>query len=349
MNISHFVFRQLWLEKITQIGYNFALMKNIWQQLSQAKRPFFVLAPLDDVTDTVFRQVVLKAGRPDLMMTEFISADAYARGGVEIVESKLRFAPDEQPVIAQIWGKEPAHYESLAREVAKRGFVGIDINMGCPEKNIVRQGCCSGLIRTPEKAAEIIAATKQGAGQLPVSVKTRLGFDRVITEEWLGFLIEQNLSALTIHGRTAKEMSKVPARWDEIAKAVVLRDRLASQTVIIGNGDVESRAHGHQLAKASRVDGVMVGRGIFQDIFIFADERQQYDLCNRLELLLYHLDLHERTWADTKRFIPLRKFFKIYVNGFDGAAKLRAQLMEATEYEATRKLIKSQIKSLRPT
>lgn len=323
-------------------------MKSIWQELKNTQRPFFVLAPLDDVTDTVFRQVVIKAGRPDLMMTEFISADAYVRGGTAVVEPKLRFTADEQPLIAQIWGREPAHYEALAREVSKRGFVGIDINMGCPEKNIVRQGCCAGLIRTPEKAAEIIAATKRGAGRLPVSVKTRIGFDKVVTEEWISHLLEQDLDALIIHGRTAKEMSKVPARWDEIGRAVALRDKISPGTVIVGNGDILSRAQGQEMAAASGVDGVMIGRGIFTNIFVFDESSRQPDLADRLELLLYHLDLHEQTWQGSKKFVPLRKFFKIYVSGFDGAAKLRAELMETTDYETARQLVRAQIESLRP-
>lgn len=323
-------------------------MKTVWQKL-QTKQPFFALAPLDDVTDTVFRCVVSRAGRPDLYFTEFISADAFVRGGADVVEPKLRFTESERPLVAQIWGKEPAYYETLAARVAELGFDGVDINMGCPEKNIVRNGCCSALIKEPERAIEIIAATKRGAGQLPVSVKTRIGFDQIITEQWAGLLLEQDLAALTIHGRTAKEMSKVPAHWDEIAKVVKLRDQIAPDTTIIGNGDIMSRAQGEERARQSGVDGVMIGRGIFNDIFVFDTSGQEHTVADRLELLLYHLKLHEQEWAGVKRFEPLRKFFKIYVSGFDGAAKLRAELMDATDYKTARHIIMAQIESPRPT
>lgn len=314
-------------------------MNNIWQKLSAAGKPFFALAPLDDVTDTVFRQIINIAGRPDVYFTEFTSADAFVRGGFEVVEPKLRFTEEEQPLIAQIWGHEPAYYSQLTTKVRELGFSGVDINMGCPEKNIVRNGCCSALIRQPEKAAEIIAATREAAGNLPVSVKTRVGFDRVITEEWAEFLLRQDLDALIIHGRTAKEMSKVPARWDEIAKVVKLRDRIAPGTIIIGNGDVLSRAQGEELAVSSGADGIMIGRGVFQNIFIFDESGHKHSQCDRLKLLLKHLDLHEREWGGFKRFEPLKKFFKIYVHGFDGAARLRATLMATSSYDGARDVV----------
>ncbi len=314
-------------------------MKNIWQKLSAADKPFFALAPLDDVTDTVFRQIVNMAGRPDVYFTEFTSADAFVRGGFEVVEPKLRFTEGEQPLIAQIWGHEPAYYSQLTAKVRELGFSGVDINMGCPEKNIVRNGCCSALIRQPEKAAEIIAATREAAGNLPVSVKTRVGFDRIITEEWAGFLLRLGLDALIIHGRTTKEMSKVPAHWDEIAKVVKLRDAIAPDTIIIGNGDVLSRPQGEQLAATSGASGIMIGRGIFYDIFVFDQSGFKHSQGDRLRLLLKHLDLHEREWSGLKRFEPLKKFFKIYAHGFDGAAKLRATLMETRDYDEARDLV----------
>ncbi len=314
-------------------------MSNIWQTLKLAKKPFFALAPLDDVTDTVFRQIVAKAGQPDLFFTEFINADAYVRGGEEVVEPKLRFGSSERPLIAQIWGKDPVHYEALAARVVQLGFDGVDINMGCPEKNIVKNGCGAGMIRQPERAVEIIAAVKRGAGKLPVSVKTRLGYDKIITEEWASLLLEQGIAALTIHGRTAKEMSKVPAHWDEIAKVVKLRDQIAPQTIIIGNGDVASLAQGEELAEQTGVDGVMIGRGIFHNIFIFDTSECEHTATARFELLLNHLDLHERQWQGIKRYEPLKKFFKIYVNGFDGAAKVRAELMETSTCEQARVIL----------
>lgn len=321
-------------------------MQSIWQTLKNSKKPFFALAPLDDVTDTVFRRVVEKAGAPDLYFSEFTSADAFVCGGAAVVEPKLRFTDSERPLIAQIWGKQPEYFSKLAHHVAQMGFDGIDINMGCPEKNIVRNGCCSALILEPARAGDIIAAVKEGAGDLPVSVKTRIGFDSIATEQWAGFLLEQKLAGLTIHGRTTKQMSKVAANWDEIAKVVKLRDQLAPETVIVGNGDVNSRAVGNELAAKSGVDGVMIGRGIFSDIFVFDQSREAHSVADRLELLQYHLDLHQQQWSSVKRFEPLRKFFKIYVSGFDGAAKLRAELMECTTHEAATTIISRQLELL---
>lgn len=321
-------------------------MKNLWQKLAADSQPFFALAPLDDVTDTVFRQIVNIAGRPDVYFTEFTSADAFVRGGFAVVEPKLRFTGSERPLVAQIWGHEPVYYSQLTAKVRELGFAGVDINMGCPEKNIVRNGCCSALIRQPERATEIIATVKSAAGDLPVSVKTRIGFDNIITEEWVGFLLRQGLAALIIHGRTAKEMSKVPAHWDEIAKVVKLRDQIAPETVIIGNGDVLSRQEGEQRAAQSGVDGIMIGRGVFHDIFVFDKGGASHSQRDRLALLLKHLELHEREWAGVKRYEPLKKFFKIYINGFDGAAKLRAGLMETHSYAQANELVTKYISGL---
>ncbi|MBW4061918.1 tRNA-dihydrouridine synthase [Candidatus Saccharibacteria bacterium] len=301
---------------------------NFWQQL---KRPFFVLAPMDDVTDVVFRQLVAEVAPPDVFMTEFVSIDGLQSAGRERTLERLRVFPGESAnLIAQIWGNDPEKYELTAREIAASGnFAGIDINMGCPERGIVARGCCGGLIGNYELAGEIIAAVKRGAPGLPVSVKTRVGLNAIITEEWTGWLLQQNLAALTIHGRTVREMSKVPAHWDEISKVVKLRDQLAPHTVIIGNGDVLSRAQGEQLATQTGVDAVMIGRGIFHDIDVFSSEHIERTPEERIAVLLRHVELYEQ-WGSTKHFQVLKKFFKIYVAGWPNAAELRAQLMDAT-------------------
>jgi len=212
--------------------------KNIWQQL---KKPIFILAPMEDVTDTVFRQIVLSLGKPDLFFTEFTNCEALLSKGKRRVEHRLQFTSLEKPIIAQIWGTKPEQFKKVAETLVDMGFDGIDINMGCPERSVVRQGACSALIKDHALTREIIQAVKEGSGgKLPVSVKTRIGFNEIQTEEWIGFLLEQDLASLTIHGRTVKEMSAVPAHWDEIGKVTLLRDQLNSNTIIIGNGDVMS-------------------------------------------------------------------------------------------------------------
>jgi len=324
---------------------------NIWTGLRQASQPFFVLAPMDDITDSVFREVVARTAAPDLMVTEFASSDGFAHpDGRASVERRLYINATEAalgvPLIAQIWGANPDHYYAMAKELAAREqFAGIDINMGCPEKGIVRRGCCGGLIKEDnwDNAAAIIAATKAGAGKLPVSVKTRIGLNRIVTEEWASHLLRQDLAALTIHGRTVREMSRVPAHWDEIAKVVALRDELVPATVIVGNGDVENRQHGLELATASGVDGIMIGRGVLRDIQALATRPADLTPADRFQLFAEHLDLYESTWQGGKSYEPMKKFAKLYISGFPGAADVRARLMETKTPAEARAIIATEV------
>lgn len=320
------------------------MAKNFWQNL---KKPFFALAPLDDVSDVVFRQVVVKTFKPDVLFTEFTNVDGLMSRGRDKLLPRFEFKPEQHPIVAQIWGKESENYTAVAEQLVELGFDGIDINMGCPERGICKNGCCSALINNPEKAKEIIDAVKRGAGDLPVSVKTRCGFNNWKTEEWFTFLLQQDLAAITVHGRIAKEMSTFPARWDEIAKVVQLRDQLAPQTVIIGNGDVQNYEDGLQKAKQSGVDGLMIGRGIFHDLWAFAPSDQKPDLTvkDRMDLLLWHARLFNETWGETKNFAILRKFFKIYASGFNGASDLRAKLMETENISQAEQVVQDFLNS----
>jgi tRNA-dihydrouridine synthase len=309
---------------------------NFWQRLP---KPFFVLAPMDDVTDVVFRQIVEAAAPPDVYFTEFVSVDGLQSPGRESTMERLRIEPDlKRPLVAQIWGNDPEKYLKSAQDVAQMGFAGIDINLGCPEKGIVARICCGGLIGHNDRVADIIAATKAGAPNLPVSVKTRLGINQIITEEWAGFLLTQDLAALTIHGRTVREMSKVPAHWDEIAKVVQLRDAAGADTIIIGNGDITDRADGLRLASETGVDGLMIGRGIFHNLFTFESKLTERTPEERLAILSRHVDLYEE-WGSTKSYQTLKKFFKIYVSGWPGAAELRARLMDTHTPAETRAVL----------
>jgi len=301
--------------------------------LTSLPRPFFVLAPMDDVTDTVFRQVVADCARPDLFFTEFVNVDGLQSPGRARLIKKLQKTAGEGPVIAQIWGKVLENYRKTAQELVDMGFAGIDINMGCPVKAVVHNGCCSALINNRQLAVDIIKATQAGAaGRVPVSVKTRLGFSEVDLS-WHELLLQQNLSMLTIHGRTTKQLSEPPADWDRIGQIRKLRDQLAPQTLLVGNGDVLSRQQGESLAATHQLDGIMIGRGVFHDPFVFAATspwagftRQQ-----RIDLFMAHIQLFVKTWQQGERRIAtLNKFCKIYINGFDGAKELREQLM-ATE------------------
>ncbi len=294
----------------------------------------FSLAPMEDVTDTVFRQILCRTGKPDLFFTEFTNVDGIASQGRDIVARRLLFTQIEHPIIAQIWGMKPENFFRVAKELTERGFDGIDINMGCPQHDVISHGACSALIRNHVLAKEIIQATKEGAGVLPVSVKTRIGFKQIQTEEWIGFLLEQELSLLTVHGRTAAEMSKVPAHWDEVGKAVKLRNESGKSTLIFGNGDIQSLAQAEEKVREYGVDGVMIGRGIFHNPWLFSGiDPMVKSLKERLELLQGHVELFQTTWGNTKSFHLLKKYFKIYLSDFDGAADMRMQFMETSSYD----------------
>jgi len=317
-------------------------MKNFWQDLP---KPFFVLAPMEAVTDVVFRHVVEAAGGPDVYFTEFTNAASYfSEKGRPSTRGRLAFTEDEQPMVAQIWGTNPEHFAFMAKGLAEQGYAGIDLNMGCPAKDVVKTGGGSGLIRTPEIAAALIAATKTAG--LPVSVKTRLGDIR--TDEWKGWLthiLQQDIANLTIHLRTRKEMSKVDAHFELIHDIKKLRDEIAPQTTLTINGDIRDREHGLQLIEEYGVDGVMIGRGIFSDPFAFAKEKRERSREELMALLTMQLDLFDKysEELEPRKFDPLKRFFKIYVRGFEGAAELRDALMHTKTTAEVRTLLAATI------
>lgn len=295
------------------------------------------MAPMDDVTDTIFRQIVAELAPPDLYFTEFVNVDGLQSPGREKLIHKLRFTSKEKPIIAQLWGLRPENYYKTTKELIGMGFDGVDINMGCPVKTIVNNGACAALINNRLLASEIIDATREAAGgRFPVSVKTRLGFTAT-DFSWLEFLLSKKvLNMLSIHGRTAKQMSKVPADWELIGEARKLRDALCPATLIVGNGDILSRRQGEQLAAKFGLDGIMVGRGIFSDPFLFAGNFVWASFSKQQKIDLYkkHIILFSRTWQNGERRIEtLNKFCKIYINGFDGAKELRETLMRQPSTE----------------
>ncbi len=305
---------------------------HIWQQLP---RPFFVLAPMDDVTDWAFRSVVADCAPPDLFYTEFVNVDGLMSAGRPALMKKLYKGSTDKPIIAQLWGKNPDNYRAVAAQMVDLGFDGVDLNMGCPDKTIVKNGCCSALIHNRELAGRIIAATKEGlADRLPLSVKTRLGFNEV-DFSWHSFLLGHDLDALVVHGRTRKEMSLVPADWASIAYVRELRDKLAPNTIIIGNGDVADHADGLAKAAASGVDGVMLGRGIFHNPFAFAavNPWPEYTPMQKRAVYRTHIEryiqMQQAVGRENVNIAPLKKFCKVYISGYDGAAELREQLMQA--------------------
>lgn len=313
-------------------------MAHFWQKL---KKPILALAPLDDVTDNVFREIVAtKLPKPDVFFTEFTNADGLMSEGREKTIQRLQYTENQRPIVAQIWGTNLENLEKSASLVSDLGFDGVDINMGCPEKTVMKKGAGAALCKTPELAKEIIAAVKKGAKELPVSVKTRIGFNKVITDEWIEFLLEQNLDALTVHGRTAAQMSKVPADWDEIGKAVSLKNKIAPETILLGNGDVLNHSQVLELTEKYGVDGVMIGRGIFHNPWIFSAEQRGHSKEDFIDVLNAHLDLYNEMGAN-KHFAVMKKFFKMYINNFPGASEMRAKLMECKNYQEVKHIIAS--------
>lgn len=300
---------------------------NVWESL---KKPFFVLAPMDDVTDTTFRRVIADTAAPDMFFTEFVNADGLNSPGRGAVLQKLRFNESEKPLIAQIWGMQPDNFEKATSEIAEMGFDGVDLNMGCPVKNVVKLGACSALINDREHAAKLIQAAQKGANnKIPVSVKTRVGFNE-IDMDWIEFLLRQQIDVLTIHGRTSKQQSKVPNNWNLIQESRKIRDRVAPDTLIIGNGDVLTRKQGEDLAEEHGLDGIMIGRGILQDPYVFSDKSpwEEKTADEKLELYKKHINFFREEWTDKKNPAGLKKFAKVYISGFDGASDLRAKLMD---------------------
>ncbi len=326
-------------------------MPNFWKDLS---KPVFALAPMEDVTDTSFREVVERISDPlvlKVLFTEFTSIDGmnHPKGRVRVAERLIVSESERQilkernfKLVAQIWGKNPEIFNKVAREITDEyDFDGLDINMGCPVKNVVKNGCCSALIAQPNLAKEIIQATME-ATHLPVSVKTRTGIKTHDTEEWVASLLETKPAAIILHGRTQKQQSDGLADWNEIAKGARIRDEINPETRFLGNGDVFSFSHGEELIRRYGLDGVMVGRGIFHNPWLFNAVSSEHTTEEKLYQLLQHTRIFESNWGGKKNFNILKRFYKIYTNDFPGAARLRAELMETKTFEEVYQIIRNQ-------
>jgi nifR3 family TIM-barrel protein len=306
---------------------------NFWQKLKVEKNPIMVLAPMADVTDSAFRRIIAKYGKPDVIWTEFVSADGLFMGGREHLIRDLIFDPIEKPIVAQFFTSRPENMQKAAELAREMGFDGIDINMGCPDKSIEKQGAGAAMMKTPDLAREVIRAAKAGAGNLPVSVKTRIGFNKVELDTWLPEILKENPALVTIHARTRKELSLVPARWEFVKRAVEIRNAIPEgqpghDTLIFGNGDATDIADAKKKALESGADGVMLGRAIFGNPWLFAPEKRPESIAARLRVMVEHTKLFEELLSE-KNFAIMKKHYKAYVNGWDGAKEFRVQLMAA--------------------
>jgi len=299
---------------------------SFWQTLP---KPFFCIAPLADVTDPAFRCIIAKYGKPDVMWTEFVSADGLFKGGYDALVKDLAFTDDERPIVAQFFSKEPELMKRAAKLAVELGFNGIDINMGCPDQNVCKQGAGAAIIKTPELAKELIRATKEGVyeagSDIPVSVKTRSGYNEDEIETWIPALLEEKVAALTLHARTKKDMSKVPARWELIARAVELRNQISPETLIIGNGDVKDLDDARAKANATKCDGVMFGRAIFGNPWLLSGNPRP-DFKERVRILIEHTKLFQELLPH-KSFSIMKKHFKSYLHGEGYSKQLLMDLM----------------------
>ncbi len=326
------------------------IIMGFWKDLpSKAK----LLAPMADVTDIAFRTMIAKYSRmgepdggPDVLYTEFIAADGLFSGeGRPKLMHLLQYRKEDRPIVAQIFSSHPEKMEAAARLCVELGFDGIDINMGCPERNITKQGAGSALIQTPELAQEVIYATKRGAGDVPVSVKTRIGWTQNEIETWIPAILETDVAAIILHGRTRKVMSKVSADWDIIARAGEIVRASGKPTKFIGNGDITSLQQADEYANKYRVDGVMIGRGIFGKPWFFDSQRREVSVKERLEIMLEHTRLFLELLPH-QNFNIMKKHYKAYINGFDGAKELRGKCMEAKSYEDIEKEVNNFLENL---
>lgn len=313
-----------------------------WKTL---QKPFFVLAPMSDVTDPSFRRIIAKYGKPDVMFTQFVSCDGLCSEGKKILRHDLLFSARERPIVVQFFGKNPDNFYTCAKLAQKLSFDGIDINMGCPDKNVIKQGAGAALIKNPELAKKIIRATKKGAGRLPVSVKTRIGDTTNILRTWLPELLAAKPAAITIHARTRKEMSKVPAHWASVAEAVNIAKE--TKTLIIGNGDAKNLNKAGQLADKTGSDGIMLGRAIFGNPWLFNKTIgiDTISLPEKLRVMTEHALLFEKLSGDIKNFDVMKKHLKSYASGFKDSKNFRIQLMKTKNAQQVKMAVKAFLNS----
>lgn len=319
--------------------------KNLRNSSKSNNKPILALAPMANVTDVAFRSMFAKYGKPDVMWTEFVSADGLCSSGREILLNDLKFSKNERPIVAQLFSGHPDKMKGACSFVKELGFDGIDINMGCPDRSVEKQGAGAGLIKNPKLAIEIIKAAKEGAPNLPISVKTRIGYNKIEIESWISLLLKENISALTVHLRTRKEMSDVPAHWDLMSKIIELRDKISPNTIILGNGDVSSFDDAKSKVNETGCDGVMVGRGIFGNPWFFSGKiLSNISPKYRLEVMLEHAKIFNKMLGKVKNFSIMKKHFKAYVSGWEGAKELRSKLMEADNLKEVDKIVRDYIK-----
>lgn len=323
-----------------------------------SKKNLIALSPMDGITDEVFRLIQSQIAKPDLIFTEFVSAEGISHGGVKLYDTLL-FSKQERPIIGQLFGKDPDIFYKAAVILSHLAFDGIDINMGCPAKTVVRHGSGAALIDNPELAIKIINSTRQGINDYfnkevkitdlslnkktlvaikrnqkysdldkkeiikpTLSVKTRLGINESTIKDWAKILLDQDLDFLSIHGRTLKQAYRDKADWSAIHQvSKMAKDK---RTKIFGNGDIESRQQGIEYCKKYNLDGVLIGRASAGNPWLFNDYSATPK--EKFSAMLLHAQLFEKIFPH-RRFDSLRKHFLLYTSSFPQAKSLRSKLV----------------------
>ena len=344
-----------------------------WETLA---KPIIGLSPMDGVTDHPYRFIQKKYGQPDVIYTEFATVEGFCRGAKKVLDSFL-YDETQRPIVAQIYGTTPSFFRETAVALCQMGFDGIDINMGCPAKSVAHSGAGASLIKTPTLAKKIFQAVKNGvkdwqAGQtvencsditeelvkiikkrsqqlpqkyqqhnriVPITIKTRIGFDLKVTEKWIEHLLTIKPATIAIHGRTLRQGYSGEADWEEIGKAVKIAQ--GSDTIILGNGDVHNRNQALAKIKQYGVNGVLIGRSTFGNPWVFLN--QEADIYTRAKVAIEHSLLFEKTFKNKEnyRFLPMRKHLGWYIKGVAKAAKIRKELMQTKNAEEVKKILKN--------
>jgi tRNA-dihydrouridine synthase B len=343
---------------------------SFWHQLA---KPIIGLSPMDGVTDQPFRHIQKKYGRPAVIYTEFTSVEGVCHGADRLLVDFL-YDEIQRPVIAQIYGTTPDSFRQTAILLCELGFDGIDINMGCPAKNVAHSGAGAALIRTPELARQIIQATKrgidqwqQGAGQadcpqitpeiwvevqrrkallpaeyqtkrhIPVSVKTRIGFDQPSVTDWIPTLLSEEVEAIALHGRTLKQRYTGQADWEEIGKAATLAHQTG--TLLLGNGDIKNLDEAYEKVSTYGVDGVLIGRAAWGDPLVFQPEPK--DQVSPFKIAVEHTKVYEQTFQGDEKyhFLPMRKHLGWYVRDIPNASQIRIDLFKASSSQEVEQVL----------
>jgi len=309
--------------------------KNFWKKL---KKPIIVQAPMSGITDQAFRLMLLKHGKPDVFWAEFVSVEGLFSRGKDYCLEILKYSVKEKPIVAQIFGNNPEYFQKAAKLVSGVGFDGVDINMGCPDRAIEKQGAGSALIKDFQLAKEIIRATKIGAGKIPVSVKTRIGYNENEISSWIKAILEENIAVLTVHFRTRNELYSLPANWELAKEVLKFRDKISPNTLIFGNGDIKNIEQAKKTIKETGLDGIMIGRGLLGNPWFFANKIPNKK--ERIFAVLEHMDFFKKT-KPNGHFDSLKKHFHAYIKDFYGAKNLRDNLMKTKNFKEAQKICRN--------